>query len=319
MRILIAGGCGFLGGRLAMHFVGQGHHVLRGSQRDAPPDDPLGRTAPVVITPLNDLERLKKACAGADVVIKASGMNARECASDPAAAFAVNAGGTASLLDAAVASGVRRFLYVSTVHVYSDRLEGSISENTSPANRHPYATSNRAAENSVLAASTSGTLDGIVVRLSNGYGFPVDPRANCWMLLVNDLCRQVAETGRMVLASNGLQSRNFIPLSEVCLIADFLATRPLDEKIGAIGPINVGGKKSMTVLEMAQLIQSRCEAVFGFVPPLEVGPCVESDKVVEFDYRTDLLRTLGYVHRADPNEEIDDLLRYCRMQFGARR
>src|SRR5207245_1641136 len=103
------------------------------------------------------------------------------------------------LTDAAKRAGVRRVVYVSTAHVYGAPLAGVITEASCAVSLHPYATSHRAAEDVVRAAHERKTIEGVVIRLSNAYGAPVSEDANCWTLLVNDLCRQAARTKTMVL------------------------------------------------------------------------------------------------------------------------
>ena len=111
--------------------------------------------------------------------------------------------------------GVPRFLYFSTAHVYGSSLEGTITEQTCPRNLHPYATSHLAGEQAVLEAAQRGAIRGVVFRLSNAFGAPVSSEVNCWMLLVNDLCRQAVTTGELALRTAGLQLRDFVTLEDV--------------------------------------------------------------------------------------------------------
>ena len=36
-------------------------------------------------------------------------------------------------------------------------------------------------------------IEGVILRLSNGSGFPIFPEIECWHLILNDLCRQAVE------------------------------------------------------------------------------------------------------------------------------
>jgi UDP-glucose 4-epimerase len=317
MRILVTGGLGFLGGRIARHLLDEGHDVLVGTRRDIKSEEYPNQDAKVVQTCWHDTAKLEDICSGVDVIIHASGMNAQDCVRDPVGALHVNTLAPASILQAAIKTRVRRFIYISTIHVYTDCLQGVISEACCPSNLHPYATSIRAAEDVVLCAQKSRRIDGIVIRLSNGYGVPIHHTVNCWMLLVPSLCRQAVETRRMVLASDGLQVRNFIPLQEICNVMDFLACRiSLQRNVGEVGAINVGGKTTLTVLEMAKRVQSRCRSVLGFTPELVVGPRGNLSQSLELDFRIDRFLSLGYVHVYNPNEEIDRLLIYCHDIFS---
>jgi len=317
LKILITGGFGFLGGRIAQFFVSEGHKVFIGTSRNVDSQDILFAGADVVHTPWNNLEKLDEACVDIDIIIHASGMNAKDCYDDPVAALSINVVATANILQSAINNNVKRFLYISTIHVYTDKLYGKIAEVDCPSNLHPYASSHRAAEDVVLWAQENKLIDSIVVRISNGFGVPIRVNTNCWMLLINDLCRQAVEHKQLVLTSNGIQVRNFIPISEICSAINFLVCQlPFEERVGQSGPINVGGKDSLSVLEMAKLIQLRCGAILSYTPDLVVRKQNDSEALTQLDFQMNRLKDLGYSHVHHLTEELDRLLMYCNDSFS---
>ena len=110
-------------------------------------------------------------------------------------------------------------------------------------------------EDYVLLKDSDDCMERIVFRLTNGVGSPVTSDANCWMLVVNDLCKQAVITGKMVLKTSGDQHRDFIPISTVCEIVSNLIVMG-GEKIGN-GLYNIGSGKSTSVLKMAEKIIKR--------------------------------------------------------------
>ena len=172
----------------------------------------------------------------------------------------VNGLSTANLLYCAISSGVKKLIYVSTGHVYNDHLEGVVSESTKAENLNPYASSHRTGEDLVRNADHQNLIEGTVIRLANGYGAPAHRGVNCWMLLVNDLCRQAVETGEIMLKSSGFQLRDFIPMTSVCKIIHALIV--LDRKDFTYDLYNVGSGLSMSVWEMDNLVKRRCEKIF---------------------------------------------------------
>lgn len=313
MRILITGGFGLIGGRLGQHLHQAGHQVILGSRNTSDPPNWLPQAKAARID-WNDGRALEQICCGAEVVIQAAGMNAQDCAADPLAALEFNGLATARLLEAASLAGVKRFLYLSTAHVYASPLVGTIFEDTCPRNLHPYATSHLAGENVVLSASQRGQIEGIVLRLSNAFGAPAHQDVNCWMLLVNDLCRQAVQSGKMVLRSSGSQQRDFISITEVCLVAEHLATRDFDALWPSV--FNVGSGVSQSVLEMAQLIQQRCKLVLGFEPELQRPETAADERYERLEYRTDNLAKMGVNMSFDNSIEIDRLLAFCHASFN---
>ena len=314
MRILVTGGWGFVGARLAQHLYQAGHSLILGSRCQHNPPSWLPNTE-VVQTNWHDEKSLGKICKGIDVVIHAAGSNANDCSSDPIAALEFNGAATMRLLAAANSAGVGRLIYISTAHVYADPLTGIISEKTRPTNMHPYATSHLAGENAVLSASHEGQIKGIVLRLSNAFGVPLRRDTNCWMLLVNDLCRQAIESRSMILRSNGLQQRNFIELNYVCRVMESL----IRNDSGGSEPLilNVGSGSSHSVIEIAELIQQRCQLLFGYEPELQRlngGPSVDEESN-NFEYRRARLASLISIPPENNSGEIDRLLLYCRAEF----
>jgi UDP-glucose 4-epimerase len=304
---------GFIGGRLAQHLQHNGHQVILGSRKAtvAPFWLPL---AEVALVEWDDRLGLERICGGVDVVIQAAGMSAQDCAVDPVAALEFNGVGTARLHAAASRVGVRRFIYLSTAHVYASPLVGEISESTCPRNLHPYATSHLAGENVVLSANQCGQIEGIVLRLSNAYGAPAHKDVNCWMLLVNDLCRQALQTNKMVLLSSGSQLRDFISMEQVCSVIEKLSIQEICALPTNI--LNVGSGVSHSVLEMARLIQHRCKLFSGIEPELSYQEKGLNVKPEFLEFRTTRLGKMGIVVDHDNNAEIDRLLAFCQASFN---
>jgi UDP-glucose 4-epimerase len=313
VRTLITGGFGFIGGRLALHFQRAGHLVRLASRYEYPIPKWLP-AAEVRRCDWSNSEDLERLCSSVDLVIHAAGMNSQDCANDPVRALEANGLGTARLFEAAKAAGAACFVYLSTAHLYASPLVGVLTEDCCPQNLHPYATSHRAAEDFVLGNNSVNGMAGLVLRLSNVFGVPAHKDANCWTLLVNDLCRQAAETGSLYLNSSGLQQRNFIPIADLCAGVDHLAIcRP---RAASATILNFGGDRSFSVRAMAELVAERCNHVLGFKPPIIVPHRTEEPAYGKLDYRTDRLNSLGFVPESQYGKEIDELLIYCRTTFS---
>lgn len=312
MRILITGGFGFIGGRLAQHLQHEERHIVLGSRNVNPPHRWL-QDVEVVETQWSNCKKLEEICDGIDVVIQAAGMNAQDCAADPVAALGINGVGTARLLKAAISQKVKRFVYLSTAHVYSACLTGKINENTCPHNLHPYATSHRAGEEVVLGANYRGEIEGIVLRISNSFGAPAYKDVNCWMLLVNELCRQAVQNHELALNSSGLDRRDFVPMTEVCRTIEFVSLGVFKGVIPQI--INVGTGVSNTVLEMALLIREQFMGIYDFDLRLKRPSLSDEATGESLEYQINLLKLTGYEASPDPRLEIERLLKFCEKAF----
>lgn len=315
MHILITGG-GLIGGRLGQYLQQIGHQITLGSRNASNPADWLSQ-AEVIQLGWNDSRALEQICNGVDVVIHAAGINAQDCANDPVAALEFNGLATARLVAAASRVGVKRFIYLSTAHVYASPLIGAITENTCPRNLHPYATSHLAGEHVVLSASQRGLIEGIVLRLSNAFGAPMHKDVNCWMLLVNDLCRQAVTEHSLVLRSAGLQRRDFVTLQDVSRA--FSHVLDLDKEQMGDGILNIGGAWGPRVIDMVELIQERCSAVLGFTPDIIHPEPGDTEVTLDLDFRIDKLLNTGFELSGNSAAEIDATLLFCREVFGGDR
>jgi UDP-glucose 4-epimerase len=314
MRILVTGGFGFVGGRLAQHLRSLGHDVVLGTRHHAQRPGWIDGVQ-VVQTRWQSGSALELACRGADVVVHAAGMNAADCAKNPVAALQFNGVVTARLAASAVRAGVKRIVYLSTAHVYSSPLLGAISEETCPRNLHPYATSHLAGEHAVLQASNDGRLGVVVLRLSNVFGPPVHKDVGCWTLLVNDLCRQAVENRRIVLRSSGASPRDFISMTDACRAIGHLVACDRGEIERQI--YNVGSGLSLRVLEMANLVKIRCLHVLGYEPDLKRMNVAVEEASGPLYYTTEIFKHFGIEISHDFGNEIDKTLLFCKKEFGS--
>jgi UDP-glucose 4-epimerase len=314
-RVLITGGLGYVGGRIAQHLAADSSLSLRLTSRSAGASKPSWLSNGEVV--LWDVaQNGSDICASVDTVVHLAALNEIDCGQDACAALGVNGMGTLRLLQAAHAAGVRRFIYLSTAHVYGAPLVGYISEQTVPRPIHPYAITHKVAEDFVLAAHDQGKIEGIVLRLSNGFGAPIAAEVNRWTLLVNDLCRQAVSMGKLVLRSNGLQQRDFITLQDAARCVEHFIALPKADC--GDGLFNLGGECSCSVYELTQLVAARCQAIFGFMPLIERVEPQPGDQSVALDYSIVKLRTTSFSLQKRFEDEIDATLRLCQQAFGRR-
>ena len=313
--MLLTGGLGYVGGRLAQWLAATSDHELTLASRR--PDRARAATpaAGTIALDWASDAGLEQACEGMDAVVHLAGMNAADCGRDPVAALTFNGVATARLVRAAARCKVARFIYLSSAHVYGAALRGCVDERTCPEPHHPYATSHRAGEDAVRSAEGATAMARVVVRLSNAFGAPVHPEADCWSLVANDLCRQAVTTRREVLRSAGNQRRDFVPMSEACRAIAHLLRLPAAH-LGD-GLFNVGGSWTPTIFEMAQLIATRVAACCRFQPQVVPGSQREESGTDLREYSVAKLVATGFDVRRDAiAEELDRLLAFCLRQSG---
>lgn len=312
--ILITGGLGYVGGRVARHLAENSSFDLRlGVRRDISMPDWL-KSGKLVALDLLDEASLTEACHGVKHIVHFAALNEIDSGNNPEQALVVNGLGSLKLLRAAIKAGVERFIYFSTAHVYGSPLAGTLTEESLPRPQHPYAITHRTAEDFVLAARDKKEIEGLVVRLSNGFGAPERADVNRWTLLANDLCKQAVVDGKLVLRSSGLQSRDFITLEDVGRAVLHLLNLPAREC--GNGLFNLGGENALRIIDVAQKVADRSEAVLGFRPEVQRPLPVPGETTIPLDYRIGKLKSTGFSLTSDMDGEIDDTLKLCHRSFG---
>lgn len=313
-RVLITGGFGYLGGRIAVELAHSSGRIVRLASRNVQSAPAWLPQAESVAVDMLKADSLSRAMDGVQSVVHLAAMNENECIVDPSKAVQINTLGTLGVLQAAIDAGVTRFIYFSTAHVYGAPLTGKITEQTLPRPMHPYAITHHAAEDFVLAAHDQKKITGIVVRLSNGFGAPTHPDVDRWTLLVNDLCRQAVSGRKMVLRSSGLQQRDFITLHDVGRAVGHLLK--LGRSECGDGLFNLGGEHSITVWDMTQRIARRCQSTLGFLPSIERPTPSSDERIDELQFNSEKLHGTGFVLSGNLDEEIDRTLLICDKVWG---
>lgn len=310
--VLLTGGLGYIGGRLAQALVADGYSLTCGTRS---PDVQSPEWLPNVQMAHLDwssTQSLIEACSGMDSVIHLAAMNEIDSIKDPLGALQVNGLFSLRLLEAAKSAGVRRFIYFSTAHVYGSPLQGRITEMSLPRPIHPYAITHKVTEDFVLAAHDQKHLEGVVIRLSNGFGAPATPNINRWTLLVNDLCRQASASGELRLNSSGSQLRDFITLGDVTQAVIHLLQ--LDTPQLNDGLFNLGSGRSMSILGMAERVVARWSALTGDTISI-IHPMGEVIPPPTLSYCCDKLAATGSLLTYQFDSEIDDTLKLCLKAF----
>lgn len=177
MNVLITGGTGFIGSRLALRLLEQGARVtvLGQENNEAEADNKRSieaKGARVEVASVTDRDRIFELLEGVDLVYHLAA--AQHEANVPDQHFwDVNVAGTRNMLEASVAAGVKRFVHGSTIGVYGSAMEGKIDEQTPTRPDNIYGVTKLEGEKLVL--SFQDKLPVVVIRISETYG-PGDRR-----------------------------------------------------------------------------------------------------------------------------------------------
>lgn len=252
MRVVIAGGAGFLGSHLT------DLHVARGDEVVVLDDFTTGTRENVAH--LADNSAVEIIAADVSVEVPVSGSvdrvyNLASPASPPAylerplETLAVGSEGTRRLLELADLSDAR-FVMASTSEIYGDPMVHPQVEdyrgNVDPIGpRSVYDEAKRFSESITMAFHTKRGTDIGIARIFNTYGPRLDAGDG---RVVSNFIVQALQGEPLTVYGDGTQTRS------LCYVADLVAGLAALGDADVTGPINLGNPDERTVLEIAQTI-----------------------------------------------------------------
>lgn len=263
MRLLVTGGCGFIGSNFIRLFLktypdssiinvdkltyagnlenlsdlshSARYHFIRGDIAEA--------------TLMEDLIR-----KGVDAIVNfAAESHVDRSIEDPTAFMKTNVFGTFVLLEAvrkASSSQKIRFLHISTDEVYGSLGEiGAFTEETPLAPNSPYSASKTAADMMVRAYHRTYGLPVLITRCSNNYGPYQFPEKLIPLMVSNAI-----EGKDLPIYGDGMYIRDWIYVEDHCRAVDKVLQQ------GSAGEVyNIGGRSEKTNLYVAKTILDRLE------------------------------------------------------------
>ena len=149
--ILITGGGGYLGGRLAKFLSSSLDKKVVVTKRDDSrgSNNSLSRCETRVMDVMN-IDQVNDCLEGITEVIHLVSYNVYKFMENPQVANETSVQGTKNLIKACKNKKINRFIYFSSAHVYRTPLIVFIDESTKPRPSHPYAHAHLEAENIIL-------------------------------------------------------------------------------------------------------------------------------------------------------------------------
>jgi nucleoside-diphosphate-sugar epimerase len=258
MRVLLAGGAGFIGSHLADALLARGDTVVALDNLVSGREQNVVHLAaePRFELVLHDITEPLPGLGRFDVVMNfASPASPSDFERIPLEILAVGSAGTRHLLELAVAHGAR-FHLASTSEVYGDPLvhpqpEGYWGNVDSIGPRSCYDEAKRYSEALTMAYHRTKGLDVRIVRIFNTYGERMRPDDG---RVVTNFIVQALRSEPITLYGDGTQTRSFCHVDDQ--VSGQLAV--LDGDHGR--PVNVGNPVELTMRELADLVVELTES-----------------------------------------------------------
>lgn len=189
-NVIVFGGAGFVGSHVADELTKRGYPVV---VFDRIASKHLNNNQIMIVGDILDREMVRKAVKEAEIVFHFAAMaDIQEARDNPVEAANFNIIGTMNILDACREYSVKRFVYSSTIYVYSDH--GSF-----------YRSSKQACELFIENYHKEYDLDFTILRYGSLYG----PRANNFNFIRNCI-RQALMEGCIIRKGDGEEIRDYV-------------------------------------------------------------------------------------------------------------
>ena len=238
MKTLVTGATGLVGSHLFERLLEQGNNVQALVRDEQRAESLKILRAQLVPGDLGRLDSLKSATQGIDVVYHCAARVSLPFQGNREVILRTNVEGTKNLLEASVQSGVRRFVFVSSVAVYGDAHSELVGEDHPLFANGPYAESKIQAEQLVRERQKNGSLQTVILRPCVIYG----PRDSNFLPQIS----QALPGRRFPLVDGGHQPLDMVYVTDVAEALLLAGTRA--EAVGQTYNVTDGGRYSIREL-----------------------------------------------------------------------
>jgi len=263
MRILVTGGCGFIGGHTVDALVNLGHTVIVVDDLSAPENDYFHFNDGATYHEFDisvDRKSLDKLGSFDVVYHLAARSRIQPTFNNRSGATQVNAVGTQNVLDIALKNKDCRFIYAGTSSLYGHDNPVPFKEDMEPQLNTPYSLSKWFGERLCEFYSRTYGLQTIVLRYFNVYG-PREPTKGHYAPVIGLFKRQIAAGEKMTIVGTGNQHRDFTYIDDV-ISANIAAGFEIINS-EALTPTscfeiyNVGTGKNYSINQVAQMVAGK--------------------------------------------------------------
>jgi len=268
MRILITGGCGFIGSHFIRHLLNKypAYSIINldaltyAGNRENLRDSEGRKNYTFVKGKIEDGALVKDIVRDVDAIVHFAAESHVDRSIEDAQPFLMtNVIGTYTLLDAAKNALIKRFVHISTDEVYGAlEEEGKFTEDTPLRPNSPYAASKASADMLVRAYHETFGFPSLIARPSNNYGPYQYPEKLIPLMITN-----IFENMPVPVYGEGKNVRDWLFVEDNCGAIDMILHK------GRTGEVyNVGGnaeRRNIEIVRKVLEIMGKDEALITFV------------------------------------------------------
>jgi nucleoside-diphosphate-sugar epimerase len=254
-RVLITGGCGFVGSNIADQLAGAGcaeivlvDNMVRGRIENVAKATRSGNVH-IVQGDIRDSDLMDTLIGGSDIVFHQAALRITHCAAEPRAAFEVMATATFDILEKCVAHKVEKVVMASSASIYGMAEEFPTTERHHPyANRTLYGACKTFAEGLLRSFNDMYGLDYVALRYFNVYGPRMDLHGKYTEVLIRWMDR-IAAGDPPIIFGDGLQTMDMIHVADVARANVLSAASSASDVV-----LNIGSGTETSLLDLANIL-----------------------------------------------------------------
>jgi UDP-glucose 4-epimerase len=215
-------------------------------------------------------------------VVHCAGVTDEDFREKTVEAFTQSSVGMDMVVKTAIQNGVKKFVYISTSHVYGMQ-QGILSED-SPANPlSDYALAHYISEQT-LQRKAKNFENVFVLRPNAVFGSPIEiDKFDRWNLIPYSFLLEAAYSQKIILRSSGEQNRNFVGTEDIANYIEAFLLSSTPKQFSIVNPI---GEETMSVYEFALKCAEIYKEKTGYNCAIErPNPCVSLSEE-PFQYQT---------------------------------
>lgn len=304
---LVTGGAGFIGSHIAEKLLEEGISVTVVDNLSVGLRCNVPERAQFVEGDVRDLTLMKRLAKEADVIFHQAAKvsiraSVKECYEDAE----TNLMGTLNVLRACNQSRVKKFIYASSMAVYSDLQEPApVKEDVQKEPISPYGVAKLASERYCLLMCKNHGIDCVVLRYFNTFG----PRQTFtpYVGVITIFINRLLQGKEPVIFGDGQQIRDFVFVGDIAR-ANILAMKSdVSDTV-----LNIGTGNGTTVCEIADLLTSRINPEIVSVH----GEEQTGELKISFADISRAKDKIGYFPEWTLEEKIDEVIEYIKEQKG---
>jgi UDP-glucose 4-epimerase len=210
MKMIVTGGCGFIGSHLVDKLIELNHEVVVIDLLQTN----LNPKATYLITDINDLEGTSAAYNNAACVFHlAAEVQVQSSFEDPLKTFITNVIGIQTVLENMRKHKVPKIIFSSSSAVYGDAV-GPIKETHSLNPLNPYALSKKIGEELITMYAKLYHIEFHILRYFNVYG-PRQKNTSLYSGVISVFLQQRKNNNPLFVTGDGTQTRDFVYITDV--------------------------------------------------------------------------------------------------------